>query len=90
MSKLSLSNLEIRYSKVDARRNRYNDHSLYNLGAFNTDGFDVAGKNIWVHNVEVWNQDDCLCVKQMTKAGYRAKCSENMLFENSTVSGIGK
>ncbi len=84
-----VSNLEIRHSKVDARRTNYDGHNFYNLGALNTDGFDVAGKNIWVHNVEVWNQDDCLCVKASSRNNYRASCSENILFENSTVSGIG-
>lgn len=84
-----VSEVEIRFSKIDARINNSTYHDLLNLGAFNTDGFDIAGKNIWVHNVEVWNQDDCLCVKQLNKNNFRAQCSENMLFENSTVSGVG-
>jgi rhamnogalacturonan hydrolase len=27
------------------------------------DGFDVWGNNIWVHDVEVTNKDECVTVK---------------------------
>jgi hypothetical protein len=48
--------------------------------AFNTDGFDVTGKNVWIHDCRVWNQDDCIAVKDG---------SENMLFERIHASGLG-
>ena len=50
-------------SKIDARRDDEQGHSLYDLSAFNTDGFDVNGYNMYIHDSEVWNQDDCFCVK---------------------------
>ena len=62
---------------------------MYNIGAFNTDGFDVAGKNVWIHDCNIWNDDDCIAVKSMNKNGNNAQCSENMLFERINASGLG-
>jgi len=50
------------------------------MTAFNTDGFDVEGKDIWIHDCSVWNQDDSFCVKDNT---------ENVLIERVEASGIG-
>ena len=55
-------------------------HSAWDLAAFNTDGFDVSGRNVWIHDVRIWNQDDCIAVKDG---------SEDMLFERIEASGIG-
>jgi polygalacturonase len=84
-----VANLTIRYSSIDNRRNNADDHSLWNLGAFNTDGFDVAGRDIHIHDVDVWNQDDCICVKGINGDSINSKCAENMLFENIRASGLG-
>jgi hypothetical protein len=54
-----VSNLEIRYSQIDARVDNATWHDLNDLAAFNTDGFDVAGSNIWIHDCVIWNDDDC-------------------------------
>eukprot|EP01087_Luapelamoeba_hula_P012826 TRINITY_DN3621_c0_g1_i1.p1 TRINITY_DN3621_c0_g1~~TRINITY_DN3621_c0_g1_i1.p1 ORF type:complete len:437 (-),score=46.54 TRINITY_DN3621_c0_g1_i1:15-1325(-) len=78
-----IDGLIIRYSNVSARRDDYNGHDLWNLGAFNTDGFDVAGKNVHIHDCVIWNQDDCIAVKDNTPF------SENMLFERISASGLG-
>jgi len=72
--------LEVRFTDIDARRTSYDGHDLIDLTAFNTDGFDVTGKNVWIHDCSVWNQDDCFCVKDG---------SENMLFERINASGLG-
>lgn len=72
--------LEIRHCDVDVRRDHRDGHDLYDLTAFNTDGFDVEGKNIWIHDSTVWNQDDSFCVKDNT---------ENVLIERVQASGIG-
>jgi polygalacturonase len=72
--------LEIRNCEISNRRNDYDGHDWYNLCAFNTDGFDVAGKNVWIHDCKIWNQDDCIAVKDG---------SENMLFERIHASGLG-
>merc|ERR1712196_771 len=44
------------------------------------DGYDVTGKNVWIHDCTVWNQDDTIAVKDD---------SENMLFERIRASGVG-
>ncbi|GAM22132.1 hypothetical protein SAMD00019534_053070 [Acytostelium subglobosum LB1] len=72
--------LEIRYSHISNRRNDFDGHDYWNLFAFNTDGFDVTGKNVWIHDCSVWNQDDCVAVKDG---------SENMLIERVNASGLG-
>ena len=61
-------NLEVRFSRIDARRTSSDGHSLIDQTAFNTDGFDIRScDNVWVHHSEVWNQDDCFDVKDGTK-----------------------
>jgi hypothetical protein len=76
----SVDGLEVRYTDIDARRTTEDWHSTVDLTAFNTDGFDVTGKNVWIHDCNVWNQDDCIAVKDG---------SENMLFERINASGVG-
>eukprot|EP00438_Fugacium_kawagutii_P025917 Skav228600 [mRNA] locus=scaffold5678:41972:43682:+ [translate_table: standard] len=72
--------LEIRYSDISNRRSAHPGHDVYNLGALNTDGWDIQGQNVWVHHSKVFNQDDCFTVKGT---------SSNMLFENIEASGLG-
>jgi len=76
----NVDGLEIRNSDIDARRMHDDGHNIIDITAFNTDGFDVGGKNIWIHDCTVWNQDDSICVKGST---------ENMLVERVNASGIG-
>jgi len=72
--------LEVRNSDIDVRRTKKDGHGTIDLTAFNTDGFDVTGRNVWIHDVNVWNDDDCIAVKDD---------SENMLFERINASGVG-
>ena len=72
--------LEVRNVDISARRDDKDDHGVIEETAFNTDGFDVAGKNVWIHDCTVWNQDDTVCAKDG---------SENMLFERIEASGVG-
>lgn len=53
------------------------------LQAFNTDGFDVSGKNIHIHDCTVWNQDDTFAVKA------NGEDTENVLIERVQASGVG-
>ena len=46
-----------------ARRTEQDHHNIIDLTAFNTDGFDVSGRNVWIHDCSVWDQDDCIAVK---------------------------
>lgn len=73
--------LEVRHTKIEARRQEdADDHNIIEMTAFNTDGFDVSGNNVWIHDCEVWCQDDAIAVKQD---------SSNMLFERINASGVG-
>ena len=55
--------------------------------ALNTDGIDVWGSDVHVHDVEITNADDCVCVKGAND-GSRI-WSENWMIENSKASGGG-
>ena len=76
----NVDGLEVRDSAIDARRDTDDGHNAIDMTAFNTDGFDVTGRNVWIHDVSVWNQDDCIAVKDG---------SENMVFERVRASGVG-
>lgn len=39
-----------RHSSVDNRVNNDDSHTIENLGALNTDGFDVQGRDIYIHD----------------------------------------
>ena len=73
--------LEVRHSEIEARRHEdADDHNSVEMTAFNTDGFDVSGNNVWIHDCQVWCQDDTIAVKGD---------SSNMLFERINASGVG-
>merc|ERR1719181_2406182 len=72
--------MEIRYSEIDVRWDQSDRHTYLDLQAFNTDGFDVTGQYVHIHDVTVWNDDDCICVKDDSK---------HMLFERIHASGLG-
>lgn len=55
----------------------------------NTDGIDPSGRDVWVHDTVIINDDDSIAVKPCnTKCTY-SDCSEDMLFENLVLSGFG-
>eukprot|EP01084_Bolivina_argentea_P248968 416588_1 len=84
-----VANIEIRFSNVSAKRTNIDEHDMYDLTAFNTDGFDVSGQNIYIHHCEIWNDDDCIAVKSMDENGKNSNCSRDMVFENLVASGLG-
>lgn len=79
----------IRHAKVEITCSRPGTEVGNMIGALalNTDGFDIFGSNVHVHDVDVRNADDCICVKG-NNDGSRI-WSENWLVENSTASGEG-
>jgi len=79
----------IRYSEVAVHRGDSWTHNVDELQAFNTDGFDVAGRNVHMHDLQIWNDDDCVTLKGMGNGGDRARCSENWLIERVNASGLG-
>jgi len=76
----NVDGMEIRWCEVSARRTEEDGHGLVDLSAFNTDGFDVSGRNVWIHDCTIWNQDDCIAVKND---------AYDMLFERIHASGTG-
>eukprot|EP00937_MAST-01D_sp_MAST-1D-sp2_P002275 g2275.t1 len=84
-----VARLEIRRCAVDNRENGGDHHGVLNLDALNTDGFDVAGRDIHIHDSTVWNQDDCFTIQPMDASGANAQCTENVLVENVNASGLG-
>jgi len=80
-----LRNATIRYCHVDSRRTSADSHGAVDLTAFNTDGFDVSGDGIHIHDCSVWNQDDTFCIKGNQDAFPTA----NVLIENCQASGVG-
>ena len=84
-----VADMEIRRCNIDNRANKDDSHDIFNLDAFNTDGFDFAGRNIHIHDCNVWNQDDCFTVQPIDSKGRNAQCTENILIENVNASGLG-
>ncbi|GMI35185.1 hypothetical protein TeGR_g13234 [Tetraparma gracilis] len=84
-----VARLEVRRCTIDNRVNSKDNHNPINLRALNTDGFDFSGKDIYIHDCSVWNQDDCFTVVPTTSAGINAQCTENVLIENVEASGLG-
>eukprot|EP00511_Aplanochytrium_stocchinoi_P000338 CAMPEP_0204821966 /NCGR_PEP_ID=MMETSP1346-20131115/163_1 /ASSEMBLY_ACC=CAM_ASM_000771 /TAXON_ID=215587 /ORGANISM="Aplanochytrium stocchinoi, Strain GSBS06" /LENGTH=344 /DNA_ID=CAMNT_0051947953 /DNA_START=134 /DNA_END=1165 /DNA_ORIENTATION=- len=76
----NVNGLEIRDSGIVNRRTPNEGHGILDVSAFNTDGFDVTGKNIWIHDVTIWTQDDCIAIKDGT---------ENVLVERVNATCIG-
>lgn len=75
--------MEISGCGISARRTRMEGHSILDLSAFNTDGFDVSGHNIHIHHCNCYAQDDCYTVKDNYDG-----VSSNILFEHNNASGM--
>eukprot|EP01063_Lacrimia_lanifica_P040920 TRINITY_DN9431_c0_g1_i1.p1 TRINITY_DN9431_c0_g1~~TRINITY_DN9431_c0_g1_i1.p1 ORF type:complete len:476 (+),score=122.20 TRINITY_DN9431_c0_g1_i1:54-1481(+) len=78
-------NMEVRYALITAMRDDAKEwmrpHSDIAMTAFNTDGFDFSATDgIYVHDSEVWNQDDTVCMKDDT---------HNAVVERVAASGVG-
>ena len=54
----------------------------------NTDGIDVSGVDVWVHDCLIDNDDDSIAVKPCG-GGCRVTCTQNMLFEDMELHGFG-
>ena len=85
---VDMNGLEIRNCHVNNRRDDSDGHSWWNVAAFNTDGFDVSGANIHIHDCHIWNQDDCIAV-QWYENMKNSRCTENLLFERIHATGMG-
>ena len=83
-----VARLEISHCAIDNRITKDDSHGIWNLDAFNTDGFDVAGRDIHIHDCTVWNQDDCFTIQPLDSTAHNAKCTENVVVEDVTASGV--
>lgn len=84
-----VNGLVIRHTSIVSRRTQKYEHSLIDLTAFNTDGIDIAGHNVHVHDVDIWTQDDCIAVKDNLYPSDGQAVSSNMTFERVNASGLG-
>lgn len=87
MSFRDVNHVEVRYMSIVNRRTQKDGHGLLDLTAFNTDGIDVSGHNVYVHDVDIWNQDDCIAVKDNFYG--ESNISSNMVFQRINASGLG-
>ena len=86
--------VQVHHTSIVSRRTRQLTHSAWDLSAFNTDGIDIAGHDVHVHDLDIWLQDDCIAVKDNLWSTdidreTNGRLSSNMLFERITASGLG-
>jgi polygalacturonase len=55
----------------------------------NTDGIDTYGKDIWIHDCIINNDDDSIAVKPTDASGTYSACTENVLIEDTIMTGFG-
>mmetsp|Transcript_20807 Transcript_20807/g.28068 ORF Transcript_20807/g.28068 Transcript_20807/m.28068 type:complete len:122 (-) Transcript_20807:938-1303(-) len=56
----------------------------------NTDGLDIAGKDILVERLNITNFDDAVTVKASTQKNSYATCSSNIVVRDCTINfGVG-
>ena len=49
----------------------------------------MAGRDIYIHDCSVWNQDDCFTIQPLDATAHNAHCTENVLVERVEASGLG-
>eukprot|EP00947_MAST-08B_sp_MAST-8B-sp1_P001397 g1397.t1 len=55
----------------------------------NTDGIDPSGKDIWIHDCHVQNDDDSIAVKPCNQGCVKCDCAEDIMIENTVLTGFG-
>lgn len=82
------------WTDLEGQREMLSSASLWDVeGNFptfplNTDGIDIDGRDVYVHDVEVTNWDDALCVKPGRL--HTTGCSQNHTYENAVIHfGVG-
>jgi len=73
------------------------DRHIHQPMDLNTDGIDVRGRNIWVHDCIVTNDDDSVAVKPTLNGRdtyylhdtFHVPCTEHVLLENLILTGFG-
>eukprot|EP01059_Diplonema_ambulator_P035648 TRINITY_DN8493_c0_g1_i1.p1 TRINITY_DN8493_c0_g1~~TRINITY_DN8493_c0_g1_i1.p1 ORF type:complete len:453 (+),score=154.26 TRINITY_DN8493_c0_g1_i1:39-1361(+) len=76
--------------KAKAKNRKFNAQvGMFEPEDLNTDGFDVSGTDVYIHDCTVHNDDDSIAVKPCNKGCTYTDCSTNMLFERNTLVGVG-
>ena len=52
-------------------------------------GIDPSGKDIWIHDCNILNDDDSIAVKPKSGSDPFNPCTENLLIENLVLTGFG-
>jgi polygalacturonase len=106
VNRVEIRNISIVARRINTEEQQVDDpvHGLIDLTAFNTDGIDVSGHNVWVHDCDIWVQDDCIAVKDHGNHSYldhfnittntttptkQHYVSSNMTFERINATGLG-
>ena len=58
----------------------------------NTDGIDAAGRDVWIHDCVIVNDDDSIAIKPLqlvNSKNINANCSEDMVIERMNITGMG-
>jgi len=55
----------------------------------NTDGFDLSGSDIYVHDCRIENDDDSIAIKPCHKGKCLKDCTQDILLERLTLIGFG-
>jgi hypothetical protein len=51
--------------------------------------YNLQGRDIWIHDCNILNDDDSIAVKPLDLNGKYATCAENILVENMVLTGFG-
>ena len=76
--------LELGKLFFDSDSNGFNGMTLP-MFPLNTDGIDIAGKNILIERLNVTNFDDVIAVKASTSSGDYATCTENVIVRDMNI-----
>eukprot|EP00797_Seminavis_robusta_P026394 Sro479_g151250.1 Glycoside hydrolase family 28 (321) ;mRNA; r:50115-51077 len=81
---------------IAAQRDMLAQHNLLSESTglptvpLNTDGFDIAGKNITIRHCHVENWDDAYCAKPLHQQSNLSTCTTDLLIEDSSITnGVG-
>lgn len=94
-----VKNAEISHVKITVDREKLkqnlvtaplpNGVGMLNAASLNTDGIDIAGTDIWVHDCKIQNNDDSVAVKPCNGQCKYAPCTQNVLIERTQMTGFG-
>lgn len=92
---LDVAHAEVRYVTVDVTR--FKNRPTIGGAEFpflepmdlNTDGIDIKGRDVWVHDCYIHNDDDSVAVKPCHQNCKLSDCTEDILIENMVMTGFG-